>query len=109
MVLAESEVHIAKVRHLGRVLQGVLVIGEQPGHLRLAAEVEIPGFVAHPVLVVQGLPRLDAQQHVVGLRVLLSEVVGVVGADHGQARLLVNPQNPPVHHRLVPDAVVLEL
>ena len=35
--------------------------------------------------------------------------MGVVGADQGQSRLPVHPQQLPVHHSLVPDAVVLEL
>ena len=109
MVFAKGEIHAAHVRHLRRVLQGPIVTGKQLRHLRFAAKVEIPGFVAHPVLVVQDLSRLDAKEHVVGLRVLLSEVVGIVGADHGQPRLPVNAQNAPVHHRLVLDAVILKL
>ena len=43
------------------------------------------------------------------LRILFLEIVGVVGTDHGQARFLMDAQNSPVHHRLVPDAMVLEL
>ena len=34
--------------------------------------------------------------------------MGVVGADHGDACLLVDAQNPTVHLHLVGDAVVLE-
>ena len=44
-----------------------------------------------------------------GLGVLPAEVVGVVGADHGEARILVDAEDAPVHLRLVRDAVVLEL
>ena len=111
VVLAEGELQIAHIGDPGRVLQGVLVDvgGKQGRHLLLAAEVEVPGLVAHPVLVVDGLAGLDAQQHVVGLRVLLPEVVGVVGAHHGQPRLLVEPEDALIHDLLVPDAVVLEL
>ena len=42
------------------------------------------------------------------LGVLLTEVVGVVGADHGDAGLLMNFQDGLVHQLLVPDAVVLQ-
>ncbi len=111
VVLAEGELQVAHLRDPGGVLQGVLVDvgGKQRRHLLLAAEVEVPGLVAHPVLIVDGLAGLDAQQHVVGLRVLLPEVVCVIGAHHGQTRLLVDPEDALVHDLLVPDAVVLEL
>lgn len=41
--------------------------------------------------------------------VLLPEIVGVVGADQGNARLLVQAQQAPVHRGLLGDAVVLKL
>ena len=41
--------------------------------------------------------------------ILLAQVVGIVGADHGDARLLVDAQDPPVHLPLVRNAMVLEL
>ena len=43
------------------------------------------------------------------LRVLGGQIVAVVGADQGDARLLVEAQDALVDDRLVPDAVVLEL
>ena len=109
MVLAEGKVQIAHVGDLRRVLQRALVAREQGRHLLLAAEVEVPGLIAHPVLVVDGLAGLDAQQYIVGLRVLLPEVVRVVGAHHRQPRLPVDAEDALVHDGLVPDAVVLEL
>ena len=109
VVLAEGKVQIAHVGDLRRVLQRALVAREQGRHLLLAAEVEVPGLIAHPVLVVDGLAGLDAQQYIVGLRVLLPEVVRVVGAHHRQPRLPVDAEDALVHDGLVPDAVVLEL
>ena len=44
-----------------------------------------------------------------GLGVLLPEIVGVVGADQGNARLLVQAQQAPVHRGLLGNAVVLKL
>ena len=41
--------------------------------------------------------------------VLPGEVVGIVGGHQGDARLLVQPDQPPVHLALDRDAVVLEL
>ena len=109
VVLAKGKLHIAHLRNFRGVFHGALVIAEELRHLRFAAEVEVPGLVAHPVLVLQELARLDAQQHIVGLCVFFAEVMGVVGADHGEACLLVEPQDLPVHDGLVPDTMVLDL
>ena len=109
MVLAESEFQVTHLCDFFRIFNGALIVPEQVRHLRLAAEVEIPGLVAHPVLVVDGFSGLDAQQHIVGLGVLLPEVVCVIGAHHGDARLLMEPQDTLVHDGLVPDTVVLKL
>ena len=109
MVFAEGKLQIAHLRDLRCILQGPLILPEQGLHLRLIPEIKVLGFIAHPVLIVQGLAGLNAQQHVMGLSVLLAEVVRVVGADQGQPGLLVNPQQASVHHSLIPNAVILEL
>ena len=83
VVLAEGEFQVAHIRHLGGVGHCLLVPGKERFHLLPAAQVEVPGLIAHAVLVLQELTGLDAQQYVVGLRVLLAQVVGVVGAHHG--------------------------
>ena len=41
--------------------------------------------------------------------VLLPEIVGVVGADQGNARLLVQAQQAPIHRGLLGNAVILKL
>ena len=43
-----------------------------------------------------------------GLGVLLPEIVGVIGAGHGDAGLLMDLQNRLIHQLLVPDAVILQ-
>ena len=89
MILAEGEVKLAPVGNALGVLHGVGITGEQLLHLLRGADVEILRLIAHAVLVVHGFSGLDAQQHVVALGVLLPEIVGVIGADQGNARLLV--------------------
>ena len=44
-----------------------------------------------------------------GLGVLFSQVVCVIGTHHGDARLLMEPKDALIHNSLLPDAVVLEL
>ena len=109
VVLAEGELQLALVRDAGGVGQGVGVLAEQFLHFLRGAEVEVLGLVAHPLLVLHQLAGLDAQEDVVDLRVLGGQVVAVVGAHQGDARLQVDAEEGLVHHRLVPDAVVLEL
>ena len=87
---------------------GVGIGAEQFLHLLRGAEVEVSRLIAHPVLVVYGLARLDAQQYIVALGVLRPQVVGVVGADQWDARLLMDAEQIPVHQRLLGDAVVLQ-
>ena len=108
VVLAEGKFKVAHLRDLLGVFQCALVALEQRRHLLLAAEVEVLRLIAHPVFIVHRFSGLDAQQDVVGLGVLLSEIVGVIGADHGDAGLLMDLQNRLIHQLLVPDAVILQ-
>ena len=109
VVLAELELHVAQLGDLHGVLQGLRVIGEEGGHLRLGLHVELLGLELHPVWVIHRLAHLDAHEDVLHLRVLFPQIVGVVGGHQGDARLLVQPDQPPVHLALDRDAVVLEL
>ena len=109
VVLSKCKFQAAHLRDLNRILQRPLKGAEEGPHLLLATQVEVPRLIAHPVLIVDGLSGLDAQQHIVGLSVLPAQIVGVVGADHGDAGLLVDAQHPLVHRPLVRNTVVLEL
>ena len=108
MVLAEGEFKVAHLRDLLGVFQCALAALEQLRHFLLAAEVEVLRLVAHPVLIVHRFAGLDAQQDVMGLGVLLPEIVGVIGADHGDTGLLMDLQDRLVHDLLITDAVVLQ-
>ena len=108
VVLAEGKFKVAHLRDLLGVFQCALVALEQRRHLCLAAEVEVLRLVAHPVFIVHRFAGLDAQQDVMGLGVLLPKIVGVIGADHGDAGLLMDLQDRLVHDLLIPDAVILQ-
>ena len=109
MVLPKGKLKVAQLRDPPGVLNGPGVLAEQFLHFLRGAHVEVPGLVPHPLLVLHQLPGLDAQQHVVGLRVLGGQVVAVVGTHQRDAGLLMDAQQSLVDHGLVPDAVVLEL
>ena len=109
VVLTELKLHIAQLGDFRRVFNGLWVLREQGGHLRLRFDKEFLGLKAHPAGLVQGLACLDAHEDVLGLGVLPAQVVGVVGGDEGDARLLAEADDLGVHLLLGGDAVVLEL
>ena len=109
VVLAELELHIAHIRNFGGVLQGLGAVGKEGRHLLLALDVKLLGLELHAVGVVHRPARLDAHEDVLHLGVLPPQVVGVVGGDEGNARLLVEAHQSGVHLPLGGDAVVLEL
>ena len=75
-------------------------VGEGPGHLRRALEIELVGLELHAAGAVHGLAGLDAQQDVLGLGVFGLQVVHVVGGHQGQ---------PPAGRQLEQGLVDLEL
>ena len=90
VVLAKGKLQIAHLRDLGRVLQSSLVGPKELFHLRLTAEIEVLGLIAHPISILQQFTGLDTQQNIVGLGVLLAEIVGVIGADQRKTCFLVH-------------------
>ena len=109
MVLAKGEFQLAAVGDTLGVFHRVGIAGEQLLHLLRGTEVEVLGLIAHAVLIVHGLAGLDAQENVMALGVLLPEIVGVVGADQRDTRLVVHPQQGAVNNGLVGNAVILQL
>ena len=109
VILAERELQLAAVGDALGVFHGLRIGGEKLLHLLGRADVEVLRLIAHAIFIVDGLARLDAQKHVVALRVLLAEVVRVVCTHKRDARLLMDTQQPAVHLRLIADAVILQL
>ena len=108
VILAEGEFQLAAVRDALGVLHRVGIAGEQRLHLLRGAQIEVAGLIAHAVLIIHGLAGLDAQQNIVALGVLFAQIVGVVGAHQGDARLVVDAQQGAVHGGLVGNAVILQ-
>ena len=63
----------------------------------------------HAVLILQGLARLDAHEHLLGGGVLLAEVVHVVGGHQGDVQLLGKLDQRIGHLSFALDAMVLNL
>ena len=92
VVLAEGKFQITPLGNTHRVLHGLIIAGEQRRHLLGGAEIELLRLIAHAVFIVHRLACLNTQKNIVALSILGAEIVGIVGADQGDARFLMHPQ-----------------
>ena len=101
-----------EVGHLGdapRVRDRLGVVREERRHLGRRLHVEVVGVELHPVRRVEVVAGPDAEQDVVRLRLVLADVVEVVGHDQREAGLRRQAEQLLVEPVLVGHAVVLEL
>ena len=108
-VVAEVEVDVAALGDLDRGVAGAGVVLEALAHLLGRLEVELVAAVAHAVLVGEVALRLDAEQRVVGVGVLVAQVVHVVGGHGAQAGPLGEQRELGQQLALLGQAGVLQL
>ncbi len=102
----------AQVAALGdphRVEQRLGYLPPELGHFVGGFEVELVAAIAHPVGVLHGLSRADAQQHIVGHAVILGQVVAIVRANQRDAGLAGDLDQIGIDLQLAGEAVVLQL
>ena len=104
----EVQLHPALLGDGEGVLDRPGQVREELLHLRRALHVESRG-IAHPFGIGQVLPRLDADQGVVGGVVVCAQEVEVVGGHQRHPELAVQVQEPVVDLGLDLDAVALDL
>ena len=109
MVVVELEFHIAAFGDPDRVFKGLVQLREALAQLGFRLHVEFVGLKPQPVFFVHGLSGLDAQQDILGGRILAAQIVGVVGHHQGQAGFPGQAQQQRVDPPLLRDAVVLQL
>jgi hypothetical protein len=89
---ALGERHLALLGDQEGVVARLGGVGEQRAHLRRALQVVAVAVEAETVGLVEPRTGLDAQERIVGLRVLLVRVVQVVGAQQRDAEVLRDGQ-----------------
>ena len=104
----KGKLHIAHIGNFLGIGKGLVAAREQSAKLLLAFQVELLGFEPHPVLIVNGLAGLNAQQHILHIRVLFAQIVGIVGDDQGEPLLPGKALQALIHRALGFNAVVLE-
>ena len=107
--LAERQLDVAALGDALGVGDGLLELREGRLHLVGAGDEEAVGVVLDAPLVVEGLARGDAHQHVVGAGVLAVDVVGVGGGHQRDALVLGELGQPGVDVELVLHPVGLDL
>ena len=107
--LAVADVEVALLGHLHGVEHRLGHLGEEVLHLLGRAQEELILLVAHPLGVAQQRLGADADQAVVRPRVLLLDVVDVVGGHALEPELLRPGNELAIDLGLLRDAVVLEL
>ena len=106
---ALGERHLALLGDQQRVVARLGQVGEERAHLRGALQVVAVAVEAEAVGLVEPGPGLDAQERVVGLRVLLVRVVQVVGAQQRDAEVLGDGQQRRLGLLLDRQAVIHDL
>ena len=97
--LSEAQLHVAHVRDQPGVFQCLGVVGEKPLHFLRAFDVV--RVVLHPqaLFVLDRGIGLDADVQVLKGRLMLSDIVGVVGDHQGNTQLLAEPGQAVVYGR----------
>ena len=106
---ANEQGKVAPLGHRGRVGQGLGDVGEPLEHLLAGPQVELALAVPHAAGVRQDLAGVDAQEHVVGPRVVGVDVMDIVGGHQRDAHLAGQGDDQRPHPPLLLDAVVLDL
>ena len=107
--LAVAYLQIALLGHLDRVQHRFGHLGEEVLHLLRRPQEELLLLVAHPLGIAQLRLGADANEAVVGPRVVLLDIVDVVGGDALEPELLGPRYELAVDLGLLGNAVVLEL
>ena len=109
LVVVALELEVAALGDLQRVLDRLGDVLEGLAQVLDALHVELVGVELPARRVVQRLPGLDAEQHLVGARVLAGQVVAVVGREQRDAEVLPELLQHLVAFVLDRDVVVLDL
>ena len=105
----ELDLDVAPLGHLERAPHRVVEAGEVERHLLRRLEVEVVGLEFPVVRVLERVARLDAEQRLVGARVLGAEVVDVARRDGRQVALAGERDELGHDPRLHVEVRVLEL
>ncbi len=106
---AQLDLDVAPLRDLERAGEGMVEAREVESHLLGRLEEELVRVESPVVRVLERVPRLDAEERFVRVRVLCVQVVDVARGDERKARLLRESDQVGIDAQLVVDSAVLDL
>ena len=106
--VAELDLHAAALRYPLCILNRLRRVGKQSRHFLGGLDIILPARIAHAVFIGDLLSRLDAEQHIVRLRILRARVVTVICRNEPDPGLLRQTQKACVHLLLFLETVVLQ-
>ena len=80
LVIAKLKRHIASVGNFLRILNSLCGIWEKRSHLIFALYEKLSAIIAHPVLIRHLFTGLDAQKHIMCLRIGFVGIMHVISA-----------------------------
>ena len=106
---AELEFHVAPFRNLLRPVYGVRYLFKQGAHFLFALDIELFRLHPHALVVRERFAGLNAHQHFLGVRVLLLQIVAVVGRNQRNVHLPRQGNQPRQYGFLLPQVVIHDL
>ena len=103
------QAHVAALGNFQRAFQDALVSRENLGHLGIALHEKLVAVELEPVGVVDGLAGLDAQHHILRVRIVLAKIVAIVGCHQRKAQVLLQLQQVVLNALFLGNTLVLDL
>ena len=107
--LAEFDRQAAFLCRLGSVSNRLLIAAHAAKHLFFRFEIEFIRLHPHSVGFVHKMPRLNAEQNILRLRILLSDIVNIVCCNSLYAEFLCKRIQTRKNYKLLRDSVILQL
>ena len=108
VILAEFDFEIAAVGDFQVSAPPRPGSSRTPDHLFGGFQIELIGFHLEPILFIDRLAGLHAEQHIVRMKIVALAVVAVVGRDHGNRNFLRQLDEQAIYLFLLRQLVVLD-
>jgi hypothetical protein len=108
METTEFEFDLATLGDTDRIEECLRDLGtEESPHLLGTLEVKLVGLNSHPLGVIERRVGLDADQQILNARILLAEIMDVVGHDQGKIQFASQCHQLAIHSPLFRQSVIL--
>src|SRR5207245_3881131 len=107
VLFSKLNLHIAAIGDLQRPLHRFGAIVEPLLYLLRRFNVQLVGFHLETVIFIDRFSGLDAEQYIVGVKIVALAVVAIVGGNHGNRQVFRQFNQEPVYFLLLGLFIVL--